>query len=391
MEFPLAVGILGVILLLGVWGPFVHGGEEAPLRDVGWALLIVGVPVVNLLRYRRAPWGCLPLALSVLTAAGLFAAGVDPLAGVIAVAVPNGAFLLGELLLGPSLRRARRARRLAELEDDALPLSRVLVLLGDREDEVSERAAKVLASRSWADVGLALAEPLASRLPPRGLLPALEQHAAQDPATVRPWIEARLPGARFELRQGLGRLLGLHGGALPEDLDGRLGHALGQLEVDARAGGAALVATLAEPRATPAQRQAALEALDRAPADDVLAAARAALDAGPGTAELAWVFHDLGQAPDGPRVARLLGSDDYDVANAAVDALAGVLGRGKLGEHEAATLAGVETARAQLRAEHPPGENRLADGLVQALEELRADLEQRAPHDPAPEGPGKAG
>ncbi|MCA8923635.1 MAG: hypothetical protein KDD82_17590, partial [Planctomycetes bacterium] len=215
---------------------------------------------------------------------------------------------------------------------------------------------------------------LGSRLPPPGLLQALAAAAARRPEAVTPWLAERLPGATAELHQPLGELLGRHGGDAPSSPDARVGHALGLLARDATAGSAAVVGILADAELSPRQRQEALEAFDRAPGDLFLERAREALDAGGGTAELAWVFHDLGQPEDAPRVARLLAAHDYDVANAAVDALAGVLARGELGEHAAPTRAAVREALRLLRAEHPAGQNRLADGLAEALGELEADL-----------------
>lgn len=379
MEFPLAVGLLGLILILGVWFPLVEGGEETPAVDMAWALAIVGVPVVNLLRYERAPWGCLPLALSVLAWGLAFSLGADPLVCALLVIAPNALFLLAELSLGPPLRRAQRDARLAELDAGA-SAEREVELLKHRAPEVQARAAAALAARPWGEVHAALEPALASRLPPRGLLGALgacaERHAA-----VAPWVAERLAGAIGELHQPLGELLGRHGLEVPEaPADARVGHAVGVLQRDPAAGIALAVGVLADASLTPAQRQVALEALDAAPeTTEVVAAVRAALGADAATAELLWVFHDHGQPEDAPAVAALLGSHDYDVANAAVDALAGVLARGELGQHRAPTLAAVQRAHQRLRAEHTPGENRLADGLAGALGELEADLSQAAP------------
>lgn len=378
MEFPLAVGLLGLILVLGVWFPLVEGGEETPAVDMAWALAIVGVPVVNLLRYQRAPWGCLPLALSVLAWGLAFSLGAEPLACALVVIAPNAAFLLAELSLGPPLRRAQRDARLAELDAGA-SAEREVELLGHRAPEVQARAAAALAARPWSQVHAALEPALLSRLPPRGLLQALGACAERHEA-VAPWVAERLGGAIGELHQPLGELVGRHGLEAPEaPADARVGHAVGMLQRDPAAGIALAVGVLGDASLAPAQRQVALEALDAAPTAEVLAAVRAALVGDAASAELLWVFHDHGQPEDALAVAALLGSHDYDVANAAVDALAGVLARGELGEHQAPTLAAVQRAHQRLRAEHPPGENRLADGLAGALGELEADLSPAAP------------
>ncbi|MCA8923694.1 MAG: hypothetical protein KDD82_17925, partial [Planctomycetes bacterium] len=152
MEFPLAVGLLSLILIVGVWFPLVRGGPETPAADLVWALAIVGPPVANLLRFQRAPWGCLPLAASVLVWGGLFAFDVPPLTCALFVIVPNSLFLVGELVLGPPLRRARRARRLAEL-DAGTTSARAVELLRDRTPEVQAGAANALAAGAWTEVG----------------------------------------------------------------------------------------------------------------------------------------------------------------------------------------------------------------------------------------------
>lgn len=159
----------------------------------------------------------------------------------------------------------------------------------------------------------------------------------------------------------------------------RLAYAEGLLAASAASDGtgsrASLAATLltqvlGDPDVADDLRAQAVEAMDRIPGREVRAAAAPLLVRDEVTAELLWLFVEHGQPEDTPLLARWVAVDDHAVCNAAVEALEATKARG--GELGPAVRTTLEAGKTRVRGVHPPGDNPLADSLVQRIEGLLA-------------------
>jgi hypothetical protein len=153
---------------------------------------------------------------------------------------------------------------------------------------------------------------------------------------------------------------------------------------DPQVAAAVLVGVLADADADSALRALALDLTDADGHDDDWQARLSApltvqlgkrLRSGQVTAELMWALAAHGRAEDIPLAAAHAGGETVDLANAALEAVAGILNRGvELGEYAAATRDALAASRERLRAEHPLGDNGLADKIVARIEVLEKQL-----------------
>ncbi len=400
----LLVALLGLVLaLVAIVAPALEPliAQGRP----GLALLLVAVvglpPLLNLARYRRAPGGCAVLPLGFLLCGAVYLLGGSPLEWALALAAPNVLFLVGDAALRPLVRRERERRTLGALEaaerGGAAPED-LASYLTDASPAVRERAADLLGARP-VEQALPAIERVAREGPPpareaahravRGLAagpgreraltllrdlvgagdvavaaPAARALPSVAPAAAAEALSDPRPEVRLALDEGL---LAIEGGA------------------ERRAAAEAAVALAADAAVAAPLRAQALEQVvevEGALAPAMLAAARAGLERDPVTAEALWLLAERGEAGDAPRAARWVGDPDFERANAAVEATAGIVARTeRLGEAAAATRGALEAGRDGLRQVHPEGDNMLADRLVARIEDLLAVIaeEEAAP------------
>lgn len=176
---------------------------------------------------------------------------------------------------------------------------------------------------------------------------AAERWAARDPADAAGRVATE---TRPEVRLGLGR---------------------GLLRADPPAGGLALVALVSDPEADDDLRAEALDDLDALPPPALRAPAAAALEAGRVTPELLWLLAEHGGPEQAAPVAAHLQSPRFETARAALESVKGILARhAQLGPARGPIAAALQAGKDALRAVHPPGDNLLADGLVDGIDGL---------------------
>jgi hypothetical protein len=101
----------------------------------------------------------------------------------------------------------------------------------------------------------------------------------------------------------------------------------------------------------------------------------AALDAGRVTPELLWVVAEHGGPQHALRATAVVGHDEPTVADAALEALEGILSRGvDLGPTRAAIRDALAAVVRRLREEHPKGSNSVADQIVSRAEGVERAL-----------------
>lgn len=385
--------LLGLALLLAAeLGPL---AQERPAL-AGVAAFAVGIPpVVAMTRLTQV--GCAALVVAVGLHLLARALGRPVVEGLALFAAPGWLFVGWELVMRPLLARAEERRALLAV-DTATVAHELAALLGHASPVVRERAARRLGGLFPPDVAFPLLRDASSAA-------AVEERRAAHTALL---ALARHPDGWTRVRDLLrervrdaGDLVAAEAATTLAQLDAqgdlvasaapgesrpavRVAYAEGLLRATSASDGtgsrSSLAATLlahalAEPAADEAVRARALEAIDRVPGREARAAACPLLVRPETTAELLWVFVDHGQPEDGPLLSRWVASDRYEVCNAAVEALEAIHGRaGGFGPDRDKTVAGLQEGRARLRAVHPPGDNPLADALVERLDDLDAAL-----------------
>jgi len=380
-----ALGIL--LLLLGLFVAPAVGELQAD--HPGWAAVLAvagGVaPVANLLRYRRARWGCLALALGVTGYGGLWLAGRSTVACAWAVAVPNGLFLLGDLGLRPLVAHLQGRAAAARARSAATAAEAAAVLV---HPAAEARAAAAEALGRFAAAEVVPAAAAAVRDAPAGrrgeAFAVLAARRADALAEVTRALEALLAAedaaVAGDAAWELARADPAAAARLAPSADRpavRLGFAQGLVAAEAEPEQAAglLGGLLSDPETPGEVSSDALDTLAGLPGDLVRAELRTRL-AEAATAELLWGLVEHGRPEEAPLAAEHVAAPDYATANAAVEAVAAILDRADddLGPAAGPTRERLAAGRARVREVHAPGDNRLADGLVGALEELEAAL-----------------
>ncbi|MCO5170332.1 MAG: hypothetical protein M9894_28685 [Planctomycetes bacterium] len=385
--------LLGLALLLAAeLGPL---AQERPVV-AGVAAFAVGIPpVVAMTRLTQVGCGALVVAVGLHLLAR--ALGRPPLEGLTLFAAPGWLFVGWELALRPLLARAEERRALLAV-DTATVGHELAALLGHASPLVRERAARRLGGAFPPDVAFPLLHDASTAAAPDEreaahlALLALARHP-DGWSRVRDLLRERVRDPADAVAAEAARTLAqldAQGDLVASEAPGearpavRVAYAEGLLRATSASDGTgsrrSLAATLlahamSDPATDEALRARALEAIDRVPGREARAAACPLLARAETTAELLWVFVDHGQPEDAPLLARWVASDRYEVCNAAVEALEAVVDRaGGLGPDRLETLSRLEEGKARLRAVHPPGDNPLADGLVERLEGLAEAL-----------------
>lgn len=336
--------------------------------------------------------GCGALAASMALYAFARALGRPPLQALTLFVTPNWIALVWDHAVMPALRR-HEARRALVLAAAATTPQEVAAFLGHEAAEVREFAARRMAvsfppgavfpllgeasaSPSAAERAAALVALRAVASHPEGRAPVHEllRERARHPDDERA-AEAARTLAQLDLLADL-----VTSEAPGEERPRvRLAYAEGLLSASAASDGtgsrSSLAATLltqvaGTPGAPEDLRGQAVELMDRIPSREVRAAACPRLVRDQVTPELLWVFAEHGQPEDAPLLARWVAVEDYAVCNAAVEALEAIRGKGELGPHAAGTRTALEAGKAKLRGVHPPGDNALADSLVDRIDGL---------------------
>ena len=370
--------------------------------------LAAGFPtLINLVRYKRARWGCafVPLGLGLWGVA--FLAGASGLVQALLILLPNLAFYLYVTVGKPIRARREAAQALREIATSDDPL-RWAPHLSSPDPAVRLSAAQALGGAPWGAVAPLLGSPLAgedlaarqasadalraqaggaaregvlawlaaeARRPQAGLPAAgLLAELSPDEAYALLGREARDPALVLAVADGL-----LHGRPLDPGAEGPLDPALLAPGGDPHVAAPLLVEVLtqgasAELRGDAFLLAARFAAEDPRLAHDLVCALRASQ--GPATAEELALLGEVGSAEDALRAAAHVGEEDYDLAAVALEACEAIARRAEddlgeaLGEVQAALRAGI----ASIRERHPAGENRLADQLVSRLETLSEGL-----------------
>ncbi|RMG19125.1 MAG: hypothetical protein D6731_00325 [Planctomycetota bacterium] len=363
-DLDLLFAVLGLIVLLALTvGPALQElAEERPGLALG-LLALAGLPaLVNLLRYRRAPWGCAVLPAGFLLYGLAFAAGLSGVVRTLLLAAPNVLFLFWDGVLRAVRGRVRAAQALQDVARAAEPTA-LLPYLADRDARVAAAAAEALGRFSPEEARDALqaavaGEDLALARAAARALPAV----AADPKALDDAAADSRPEVRLALAEGL---LHARGGDLVRCAR-LLAELLGADDESVRQG--ALDAFDAP--AAPAEQVAALAPLLRAALREALSADAVA------SAERLWALGEVGAAEDAELVAEALAASRPEVIAAAVHALSSLAGGGDAAIRARAASA-LEAAHARLRGEHPLGENPIADRLCGELESLATALARR--------------
>ena len=304
------------------------------------------------------------LLLAVLTPLlliGLLAAAVPLLrahqrgaarrAGLAAVAEAHGR---------PDHGRADALAPLLAHADEQVRAAAVAALLAGPPEPALEAVARLLPAQGAVEALDALAGVEAAR--PRAL--ALLRQAAAGPDAEA----AALAAERWAAHDPAAAIAEAPGEPRPEV---RLGLGRGLLRSDAPAGGTVLVALVADAEADDDLRAEALDELDALPPPALRAPAAAALGAGKVTPELLWLLAEHGGPEQAAPAATHLQSTRFETARAALEAVKGIVARhAQLGAAREPTAAALQAGKDALRAVHPPGDNLLADGLVDGIEGL---------------------
>lgn len=387
--------LLLVILLALTVGPAL---AELAEHRIELAIAITGAVAVpalaNLLRYKRSPWGCavLPLSFGFYGLAYLF--DRSGLECTVALGAPNAAFLAWHVLVKPAYGWATAQAALGAL-DSLASAGEFAPFLAHRASSVRRRAASLIAARPVDEALKELNPALRSAAPQRGAAAqALLSLAGEGklPAAVAIEIDGLVKEADAEVAEVgaelVGRLDATRAHALSADPRPlvRLGLARGLVLAgrEPKLAAVLLAGLLGDAAIDGGLRVTTLDLTDAPDAGaEALAALAAALTpslanelaSGSVTPELLWALAEHGESVQAPQIAACVGHAEVAVGNAALEALEGLLNRGlDLGANSAATCAALAEGRTRLREAHPPGENRLADGLVARTEAIERGL-----------------
>ncbi|MBI3725114.1 hypothetical protein HY251_14345 [bacterium] len=310
-------------------------------------------------------FACLGLVLH----SAAFAGSAVVLGGAVAAYVPVTALL--------------RARTIAAIERCEEPIALESYLASSREpvrEAAGERLATLLPREQSVALLRSRARDARGEAGARALARALatRQDARKDALAA---LLADLPGADEVTGGRLARTIGalspepsLLAGALA-DSRASVRLALARSIASSDEGARALVTLAGEAALAGDLRGEALDELERSPRAAVRAAAREALSKD-ATAELLWALALAGEPDDAALAARFVAAPSFPIASSAAHAAEELLARGAPANAGAVREA-LSRGRESLRAEHAPGENPLADDLVErlsALEELVRDV-----------------
>jgi hypothetical protein len=355
----------------------------------------VAVPALaNLLRYKRSPWGCAVLPASFALYGLAYFLDRSGLECTVALGAPNALFLAWHVILKPlsgwvSAQAALRALDTLTSASDVAPF------LADPASRVRTRAAHLIAERP-VDEALTELKP-ALRAAPQQRSAAAQALLAlagdgKLPKAVASEIDQLVLEADAEVAavgaELVGRLDSPRAHALSDETrpQVRLGLARGLVLAgrEPKLAATLLAGLLGDAAIDGALRVTALDLTDAPDAGDKALAALATtltpslaeeLASGSATPELLWALAEHGEASQAPLIAACVGQSDVAVGNAALEALEGLLNRGlDLSANASATCAALAEGRTRLREAHPPGENRLADGLVARTEAIERGL-----------------
>lgn len=368
--------------------------------------LAAGFPtLINLIRYKRARWGCAVVPLGLVAWGGAFLAGASPLVQALALLIPNLPFYLFVTVAVPVLARQRAAQALSEIANTSDPAA-LAPHLGAPDPLVRQAAGEALGRLGWGQVSGHLGAPLAgedlgARQASADAIRA--QAGGPERAAVLAWLEAeaRRPAAGIPAAGLLGELSPdracalleragrdpslvlavadglLHGRRL--DPEGPLDPAEADQGGDPHLAVPLLVEVLTRSAEADLRGDAFLLAARFAAEDPHLAQELACAlreeTGSPSSEELALVG-EVGSAGDVLRVSAYVGAEDYDLAAVALEACEAIARRVEddFGPARAPLLAALRTGATAIRARHPVGENRLADQLVARLEVMLAGL-----------------
>ena len=118
-DLDLLAASLGLMVLLAVTvGPAL---AEIATQQLNVALLlgtVVGVPcLINLLRYKRAPWGCAVLPAGFFLYLGAYFAGFSGVTRTLLLGAPNALFLAYDLVFRPLRLHAAAQAALAQVRE----------------------------------------------------------------------------------------------------------------------------------------------------------------------------------------------------------------------------------------------------------------------------------
>jgi hypothetical protein len=389
----LVVTVVGMAVLCAVLGPSLEIiAARSPAAAMVAVLLIPGA-IISALARARDHRERLPLALLATATAGTpwLAPGALPFALCLA---PSLTFELWARLLRPAHRRRRERALVTEL--GAAPLPRATQILASLSAEALaaataaldfsrfERGAlraalselapapKLHCAARWRDADsleLSLGAVEQSTSPElsweQDLIAASLEHSLDATPGLEHHLPERLRQARRRTQLAFGLAIARRGG-LEDALAPLLTSAFEAIEAASSNRSDALLAE---------------SLINLSPAPCVERALRHR-HAHPPTAALLYTTLEHLGVEQLPWLAAPLASDDPELLDAALGALIHIASSGAIPAASAAALrARAEARGAAIRAIHPPGDNRIADGLVEQVDLLVAQLKAPPSHD----------